>query len=413
MKKIILLFTGLVIYCEIFSQSQYLISKENADCDNPIILDDTIYVTANAPYGYGKVMEITAEKNNIYYFEKEHNTVWYRFAVPHNCMLTFEIIPEDTKNDYDFILFKYTDINFCKDLKNRKIRPVRSNISRNDPEINSITGLSMDSKVDYVHAGPGQQFSKALEVKKDEIYYLAVDNVYDNGKGHTLKLHYSGCSESDGQYISQLNLNIFDKATQKPIKASIDIYLSNSREDKKPDYHFDDTTGCTVKLDNRQTYFVQLATKGYLNYTQEITFQKGQTIFNLKAEMGRIEIGGNFNIENIYFVGNLAKIISTSTPALLHLLKFMRENPSVNIEIQGHVNWPSKYDEPTQEENAFNMNLSNERAKAIFDYLARNKIDPSRMTYKGYGSSQMIFPNAKSPREEQLNRRVEIEITSY
>ena len=129
---VILFFIILIVGQSLYSQEKYHISKDNADCENAIVLEDTIFGPTNAPEGYGKVMEITADKDNKYYFEKEHNTVWYKFTTPQTCVLTFEIIPEDIRNDYDFLLFKYTDSSFCRDVKNKKIKPVRSNISRND-----------------------------------------------------------------------------------------------------------------------------------------------------------------------------------------------------------------------------------------------------------------------------------------
>ena len=59
--------------------------------------------------------------------------------------------------------------------------------------INSVTGLSKSADVDFVRSGPGEQFSRALNVNEGETYYLVLDNVYDNGSGHTLNLHYSEC----------------------------------------------------------------------------------------------------------------------------------------------------------------------------------------------------------------------------
>ena len=40
-----------------------------------------------------------------------------------------------------------------------------------------------------MHSGLGDSYSKALTVNKGEVYYLVLDNVYENGKGHTLIIH--------------------------------------------------------------------------------------------------------------------------------------------------------------------------------------------------------------------------------
>jgi outer membrane protein OmpA-like peptidoglycan-associated protein len=417
----------LVVFCTIlflFALPSLLlaqsISPANADCDHPIVIHDSVYGPTNPPIGFGKVMEISSDKNNIYFFEKEHNTVWYKFTTPQTCILSFDIIPEDVKDDYDFILFRYTDKNFCSDLRNKKILPVRSNISRNDPKVNSITGLSKDANLDFVRSGPGEQFSKALDVKKGEIYCLVLDNVYENGKGHTIKLHYSDCSE-DSAYSDisksinvsgEISLKVVDKVTNKPVKSTIDIFKSETKLNKKPLFHFTNKSDCRISIDKKQTYYLQISSKGYLNYTCSIDLRpQTSDLKPLKIELEKIEVGKNFMIENIYFQGNMAKFLPGSNPALSHLLNFMKENPTAKIEIQGHVNFPSTYGKPTREQDEFNRRLSNDRAKAVYDYLVKNHIPPARMTYKGYGDTHMIFPDARLEKEKQQNRRVEIVIT--
>jgi outer membrane protein OmpA-like peptidoglycan-associated protein len=54
-------------------------------------------------------------------------------------------------------------------------------------------------------------------------------------------------------------------------------------------------------------------------------------------------------------------------------------------------------------------NVSTARARAIYNYLIRSKIDRMRMTFKGYGTSKPIHPiPEKTEQEENENRRVEI-----
>ncbi len=422
-----------LLSCVLYSQSVFKITSLNADCDHPVILNDTVFGPTNPPAGFGKVMEISDEKKSIYYFEKEHNSAWYKFTAPSSCTLTFDIIPVSIKDDYDFILFRYTDKNFCKDVLNKKILPVRSNISRNDTKIKSATGLSKQAKEEYVHSGPGAKFSKALEVNRGEVYYLLLDNVYENGKGHTLKLHYFNCKQlttNNDQLVTSkvshfLSISIVDKVTNEPVKATIDIFKSDTKQNKKPLFHFIEKSECSVplgSLDNKQQIknndklILQVSAKGYLNYTSsEIIIpnnDKRTTNNELKVELEKIEVGKNFKIENIYFVGNKAQLLPGSFAALNHLLNFMTDNSTVNIEIQGHVNYPSVYGNPSKEQDEFNWTLSTDRAKAVFDYLVKNHIPISRMTYKGYGSTQMIFPEATLEKEFMQNRRVEIVITS-
>ena len=67
--------------------------------------------------------------------------------------------------------------------------------------------------------------------------------------------------------------------------------------------------------------------------------------------------------------------------------KLMTENPGLRIEISGHTD--------TQGSASYNQQLSENRAKAVVDYLITAGIDKSRLTYKGYGETQPIISDAE------------------
>ena len=192
MNKVCGFLLGLFLTTLGFAQGIYHIKPENADCKKPVEIKDTIFGPTNPPSGHGELMEISGAKNSLYEFEKEHNTCWYFFKAKYDAVLEMEIIPVNIRDDYDFILYRYSGRNFCLDVSDKKIIPVRSCISRNDKALKSRTGLSNEAPEEYIHSGPGASFSKSLRVKKGEIYYLVVDNVYPQGGGHTVILHYSG-----------------------------------------------------------------------------------------------------------------------------------------------------------------------------------------------------------------------------
>jgi flagellar motor protein MotB len=55
-------------------------------------------------------------------------------------------------------------------------------------------------------------------------------------------------------------------------------------------------------------------------------------------------------------------------------------------------------------------NLSEARAKAIYDYLVAKGISENRLSYKGFGHSRPKELIEDTPQKEQANRRVEIMI---
>lgn len=120
----------------------------------------------------------------------------------------------------------------------------------------------------------------------------------------------------------------------------------------------------------------------------------------LSQQIKESKKGDLIKLNNIYFFNNSATVVSKSEPTLYELLCAMQENPNLKIEIQGHICCKL----PTQVDL-----ISSARAKAVYNYLLRNKIARTRMTYKGYGVSRPIhkIPEENSLQEDE-NRRVEI-----
>ncbi len=120
----------------------------------------------------------------------------------------------------------------------------------------------------------------------------------------------------------------------------------------------------------------------------------------LKEKMKSAKKGDLITLENIYFFNNSAKTVPKSESLLYELFCVMVDNPKLKIEIQGHICCKR----PDQKEV-----ISNARAKAVYNYLIRKKIDRNRMTFKGYGVSRPVHTiPEKNTQEEDENRRVEI-----
>jgi outer membrane protein OmpA-like peptidoglycan-associated protein len=120
----------------------------------------------------------------------------------------------------------------------------------------------------------------------------------------------------------------------------------------------------------------------------------------LTKKIKESKVGEHITLPNIYFFNNSARIVPKSDPTLIDLRCAMEENPKLKIEIQGHICCQTKGDV---------ADVSTARARAIYSYLLRNKIDRKRMTFKGFANTRPIHPiPEKTPQEEDENRRVEI-----
>lgn len=121
-------------------------------------------------------------------------------------------------------------------------------------------------------------------------------------------------------------------------------------------------------------------------YTLPDTFTTGQVV----------------EIKNIQFENGSANLLNSSYAVLDELVRVLNDHPFMEIQINGHTD--------NQGKESFNRKLSKARAKAVYDYLiAQSIINP--MTYKGYGSSQPLFPN-DTEENKAKNRRVEFIIVN-
>jgi outer membrane protein OmpA-like peptidoglycan-associated protein len=70
----------------------------------------------------------------------------------------------------------------------------------------------------------------------------------------------------------------------------------------------------------------------------------------------------------------------------------------VEIELSGYTD--------NVGDDGYNLNLSQNRAKAVFDYLKINGIDAARLSYKGYGKASPVAENTTEEGRAN-NRRTE------
>ena len=135
---------------------------------------------------------------------------------------------------------------------------------------------------------------------------------------------------------------------------------------------------------------------------------KPEPIATNKKNIEELNTGETMAIEGLGFVPGRHLILQSAVPILQKLLKTMKDNPKLKIEIQGHVcctDGADGLDYDTRERN-----LSEARAKAIYEYLIAKGISADRLSYKGFGHSKPKELIEDSPAKEQANRRVEIMI---
>ena len=111
---------------------------------------------------------------------------------------------------------------------------------------------------------------------------------------------------------------------------------------------------------------------------------------------------------DIYFDFDKYNIRKDAAKELDKVVQVMNEYPELMIEAGSHTDSRGK--------DKYNMKLSEKRAKATVDYIVSKGIDAGRITYQGYGETQLVNECTNgvecSDEQHQLNRRTEFKIAN-
>lgn len=112
------------------------------------------------------------------------------------------------------------------------------------------------------------------------------------------------------------------------------------------------------------------------------------------------------NIKPIYFDTNKSAIRPDAAIQLDKVVTVMKKYPEIGIRSSSHTDSKGRA--------SYNEKLSDRRAQSTVAYIISKGIDPSRITGKGFGETQLTNgckDGVKcTPEEHQLNRRTEFVI---
>ena len=121
----------------------------------------------------------------------------------------------------------------------------------------------------------------------------------------------------------------------------------------------------------------------------------------LTPEQPSFSIGSTFVMKDIFFEFDKSTLLQQSYFELRSLISLLETYPDMRIEIRGHTDGKGS--------DSYNNRLSENRAKAVADYLIAKGINEKRIQYKGYGKSLPVDTN-DTEEGRAKNRRVEFKI---
>lgn len=206
---------------------------------------------------------------------------------------------------------------------------------------------------------------------------------------------------------------VYDAVTRTPLPGKFQLIDIETGEEVIYS-EADPLTGeFTVSLPVNKEYALNVSYPGYAFYSDNFNMLEPEGLEAFHKDVPMIPLGTETGIPlaNVFFDLDKATLRKKSFVELDKLVLFMKQNPGVSIEIGGH----------TDSRGSNNQILSDNRAKAVLDYVANKGVSRDRLTSKGYGSKKPINTDASITAEanenkkeamHQENRRVEYTILS-
>lgn len=199
---------------------------------------------------------------------------------------------------------------------------------------------------------------------------------------------------------------------------------SNQKEVARDDGSF------RFNLSRGVKYVMMAGAKGYLNVKQEFESDIAEEDQDYGVDFVLAAVYKPQVVENIFYDFDRATLRPESKAALDEMAQILKDNPGISIEMGSHTDRVGT--------EAYNLDLSDRRAKSVVDYLIAAGIAPERLTWKGYGKTVpktvtkrinkeypqfpegtvlteeyiMTLSDADREAADQINRRTEFQVTS-
>jgi OmpA-OmpF porin, OOP family len=194
-----------------------------------------------------------------------------------------------------------------------------------------------------------------------------------------------------------------DKQTREPLAASIELINLRTNEIESL-VSSDSISGhYLMVLTQGAEYALYVNKRGYLfrslnfNYSERKDYEP----IVLDIDLEKASEGTTAILENIFFDLDKYDLKDKSVTELQKIVRFLKENPGLKVEVSGHTD--------NSGAETYNLQLSERRAQAVYNYLVANGIASERLRLRGYGAGKPIADN-NTEEGKQKNRRIEFKL---
>ena len=194
-------------------------------------------------------------------------------------------------------------------------------------------------------------------------------------------------------------------------EAVVEISKKGSSKKEVAKVNADGKFAAIINVEDKEDIVITTKKKGTMPSTKLVTKEQVEKMIEKKDVVVKLEEklktepvkkGKEFTIEGLLYATGSSDLTSHSQFVLDQFILYLKENPSIKIEIQGHT-------DDVGDDNK-NLKLSQDRADGVLSYLKKKGISSSRLTAKGYGETKPKVKNS-SDSNRAKNRRTVFYIT--
>ncbi|GLR18937.1 OmpA family protein [Portibacter lacus] len=202
--------------------------------------------------------------------------------------------------------------------------------------------------------------------------------------------------------VGFLSIRVFDAETKLPLEAI--VRLQSSDDNTRETLNTGKDASLLIVLPLGENYSLNIDKKNYYFYSERFELEAlntAETAFEIDVYLKKIEEKQAEDpepviLKNVLFATGSYELEKESFFELDQLANLLEENVNIQIEIQGHTDNVGNDDD--------NQQLSENRAKAVNNYLIQKGISKDRLTFVGYGETEPISSN-ETEEGRKINRR--------
>ncbi len=196
---------------------------------------------------------------------------------------------------------------------------------------------------------------------------------------------------------------VTDSKTNKGLPSAVELSIDSSQQ-VLSSVQTAETGFYFITLPVNKNYTFTVNRKGYLFYSDvfNLADKPSDSVYVKDIQLQPVELNASVRLKNIQFATKSVELEPVSMIELNKLLQLMNDNPSIKIQVNGYTDDVGS--------DAENLTLSENRAKAVVDYLTAKGIDDRRLAAKGFGETKPLADNS-TEEGKALNRRTEFIVT--